>query len=342
MHLWYIMAELLLSVAWAASILPLEGFYYQVIPGERGVWVKKALSISVGSVERDHKVVSSFLGQDVEIERMGTDGDFDKATALYTEYDGKVDAFGVGGVDLGVSLGDVHYPLHDALRLVKGVTKTPYTDGGGLKNTLERRVIPFVEERIGDEIQPKRALNCTGADRFGLACSFFDAGYKNEDVVFGDLMFALGLPIPIRGGPPALIRLARILMPIVGRLPMSFLYPTGTDQEKHTPKYVKWYNWATVIAGDCIYVKRYSPARMDGKIVVTNTTTARDVEIFRERGVKYLVTTTPRFEGMRSFGTNATEAALMAASGVGRRFTYAELDDLIDELKIEPTILKLN
>jgi len=293
--------------------------------------VKRALSISVGSVERDHKVVVSLLGQEVEIERKGTDGDFDKATALFTEYDGKVDAFGVGGVDLGVNLGDVHYPLHDAIRLVKGITKTPYTDGGGLKNTLERRVIPFIEERIGDEIQPKRALNCVGADRFGLSCSFFDAGYKSEDVVFGDLMFALGL-----------LRLTKLLMPIVGRLPMSFLYPTGTDQEKHTPKYVKWYNWATVIAGDCIYVKRYSPARMDGKIVVTNTTTARDVEIFRERGVKYLVTTTPRFEGMRSFGTNATEAALIAVSGKERPLTYAELDVLIDELKMEPTILKLN
>jgi len=81
---------------------------------------------------------------------------------------------------------------------------------------------------------------------------------------------------------------------------------------------------------------------MDGKIVVTNTTTARDVEIFRERGVKYLVTTTPRFEGMRSFGTNATEAALIAVSGKGRPLTYAELDVLIDELKMEPTILKLN
>jgi hypothetical protein len=296
----------------------------------------------VGGANRDHKVVVPLLDQQVEIERKGTDGDFDLAARLYEEWDGRVDAFGVGGVDLGVSLGDVHYPFHDAMRLVKGVTQTPYTDGGGLKNTLERRVIPYIEERIGDEIQPKRALNCTGADRYGLALSFFDAGYRTEDVVFGDLMFALGLPIPIRGGPQRLIRLARVLMPVVGRLPMRFLYPTGSDQDKHTPKYEKWYNWATVIAGDCIYIRRYSPPRMEGKVVVTNTTTAKDVEIFRQRGVKYLVTTTPRFEGMRSFGTNATEAALIAASGKGRRLTYDELDQLIDELQMEPTILRLN
>ena len=304
--------------------------------------MKTALSISVGSTLRDHVSVVSLLGHDVRVERKGTDGDFDKANQLYREWDGRVDAFGVGGVDLGVTIYDRHYPFYDALRVVEGVTKTPYTDGDGLKNTLERRVIPYIQERIGDDLQPRRALVCTGADRFGMALSFFDAGFRNEDVVFGDLMFGLGLPIAIRGGPANIVRLARILMPLVGRLPFSFLYPTGREQEKHTPKFKRWYNWATIIAGDCIFVKRYSPPRMDGKIVVTNTTTAHDVELFRERGVRYLVTTTPRLEGGRSFGTNATEAALTAASGVGRRLTYDELEDILDETKMVPTIEKLN
>ena len=304
--------------------------------------IKTALSISVGSTKRDHVSVVSLLGHDVRVERKGTDGDFEVANQLYREWDGRVDAFGVGGVDLGVTIYDRHYPFYDALRVVAGVTKTPYTDGDGLKNTLERRVIPYIQERIGDEIESRRALVCTGADRFGMALSFFDAGYRNEDVVFGDLMFGLGLPIAIRGGPANIVRLARILMPVVGRLPFSFLYPTGREQEKHTPKFVKWYNWATIIAGDCIFVKRYSPPRMDGKIVVTNTTTASDVELFRERGVRYLVTTTPRLEGGRSFGTNATEAALTAASGKGRRLTYDELEDILDETEMVPTIEKLN
>jgi hypothetical protein len=81
---------------------------------------------------------------------------------------------------------------------------------------------------------------------------------------------------------------------------------------------------------------------MDGKTVVTNTTTAKDVEIFRGRGVRYLVTTTPRFSGGRTFGTNATEAALIAASGKGRRLTNDELIEILDELQFVPTILKLN
>jgi hypothetical protein len=44
----------------------------------------------------------------------------------------------------------------------------------------------------------------------------------------------------------------------------------------------------------------------------------------------------------RTFGTNMMEAALVAASGKGRKLTYAELDEMIDRLGLEPTIQKLN
>ncbi len=304
--------------------------------------MKKALSISVGSTRRNHRVVVNLLGEDVEIERRGTDGDFEAAAELYREMDGKVDAFGVGGVDLGVTVFGVHYPLYDALRVVRHVKKTPYADGGGLKNTLERRAIPYAERMIPQAMQPRRALVCSGVDRFGMGLGFFDAGYRNDQVVYGDLMFALGLPIAIRGGPQSLARVARLIMPVAGRLPMKMLYPTGKDQEKHTPKYQKWFEWAQVIAGDCIYITRYGPDNMSGKVVVTNTTTAADVELFRKRGVRYLVTTTPRLAGGRSFGTNAMEAALIAASGKGRTLTSDELDAMIDELGMAPSIEQLN
>jgi len=43
---------------------------------------------------------------------------------MYLDLDGKVDAFGVGGVDLYLRLDQREYPLRAALKLVEGVTKT--------------------------------------------------------------------------------------------------------------------------------------------------------------------------------------------------------------------------
>ena len=59
-----------------------------------------------------------------------------------------------------------------------------------------------------------------------------------------------------------------------------------------------------------------------------------------ERGVHMVITTTPRYDG-RSFGTNMMEAALTAYAGKGRPLTDAELNDLIDELDLRPTLAKL-
>jgi hypothetical protein len=298
--------------------------------------MKRAVSISLGSARRDKVVEVDLLGDRVRIERIGTDGDIDKAAALFAELDGKVDAFGVGGIDLGEHTPWKFYPLHDAQRMVRHVQHTPTVDGGGLKMTLEARVMQIVEREIGAAIRPKTALLVAAITRFGMTTSFIEAGYQ---CVFGDLMFGLGLPIPIRS-LATLRRLAKILLPIVGRMKIEWLYPTGEKQEKNEPKYERHYRWASVTAGDFLYVKQHMPLRMDGKTIVTNTTTAADVEFLRARGVKYLVTTTPVYDG-RSFGTNMMEAALVAASGKGRALTHAELELLIEQLNLRPQVQQL-
>ncbi len=301
--------------------------------------MKRAVSISIGSSKRNKAVTVELLGEKVSIERIGTDGDMEAAAQKYKELDGKVDAFGVGGADLGALIDGKFYPFHSVQPMVRFVKKTPLVDGGGLKNTLENRAPAFLDKKIGDYIKQhgRKVFVTLGVDRWGLSKSFVEAGYE---VIFGDLMFALGVPIPIRT-MNGLRALAKVMIPIVTRFPFEWLYPTGEKQDERIPKYQKYYHWATVIAGDCHYIKRHMPPDMQGKVVVTNTTTPDDVEFFRQCGIKYLVTTTPVLDG-RSFGTNMMEAALVAVSGKGRPLTWAEYDELLDTLGFEPQLQELN
>jgi hypothetical protein len=297
------------------------------------------VSISIGSSKRNKAVEATLLGEKVSIERIGTDGDMEAAALKYKELDGTVDAFGVGGADLGAIVEGKFFPFHSVQKLVRFIKKTPVVDGGGLKNTLENRAPAFVDRTIGDYINARgrKVMVTVGVDRWGLSRSFVEAGYET---VFCDLMFALDIPIPIRT-LKGLRTVAALMIPIVTRFPFEWLYPTGEKQEKRTPKYVNWYKWATVVAGDCLYIKRNMPDDMQGKVIVTNTTTPEDVALFKQCGVKYLVTTTPVLDG-RSFGTNMMEAALVAVSGKGRPLTWPELTDLIDKLGFEPQIQELN
>ena len=301
--------------------------------------MKRAVSISIGSSKRDKAVEVTLLGEKVSIERIGTDGDMEAAALKYKELDGTVDAFGVGGADLGAIVEGKFYPFHSVQKLVRYIKKTPVVDGGGLKNTLENRAPAFIDKKLGDYINARgrKVMVTVGVDRWGLSKSFVEQGYET---VFCDLMFALEVPIPIKslGG---LRTLAGIMIPIVTRFPFEWLYPTGDKQDLRIPKWEKYYRWATVVAGDCLYIKRNMPDDMRGKVVVTNTTTPEDVELFRKCGVKYLVTTTPVMDG-RSFGTNMMEAALVAVAGKGRALTWPELTEMIDKLGFEPQIQELN
>ena len=107
--------------------------------------MKRAVSVSIGSSKRDKAVEIELLGQKVRIERIGTDGDMEKAAQLFRELDGVVDAFGLGGADLGVQTDRRYYPLYSIRPIVRYVKKTPLVDGAGLKNTLEGQLAPFID-----------------------------------------------------------------------------------------------------------------------------------------------------------------------------------------------------
>lgn len=297
--------------------------------------MKRAVSISLGSSARDKSVEIELLGERVRLERLGTDGDMERAAQLFRQLDGQVDAFGVGGADLGLRVAGRWHPLHSVRPMVRFVRRTPLVDGSGLKNTLELRAAAALEAQAGP-ISPRRVLLTAGADRWGMSMGFRRAGYE---CVFGDLMFALGLPLTLRS-VTAVKLTAAAAMPIIGRLPFAWVYPTGPQQQRWTPRHGRWYAWASVIAGDCHYIKRYRPARLDGKAVCTNTTTPEDVADFRQAGVRWLVTTTPVLDG-RSFGANLVEAALVAASGLGRPLSDAELEARLDQAGLAPSVQRL-
>ena len=301
--------------------------------------MKRAVSISIGSSKRNKAVEVTLLGEQVSIERIGTDGDMEAAALKFKELDGTVDAFGVGGGDLSMFVDGKKYDFHSVKPMVRFIKKTPVVDGSGLRLTLEKKAAPFILEKLGDYINQngKTALIMTGSDRWGLTSSFLEAGFK---CTFGDFLFSLDIPIPLYTAKQ-IKTVSALMLPLALRLPFHWIYPVGEKQEDRKPKYPQYFKAATVIAGDCHYIKRYMPDDMNGKIVVTNTTTPEDVELFKKCGVKYLVTTTPVLDG-RSFGTNMMEAALVAIAGKNRPLTWDEYNEMLAKLGFEPQLQELN
>ncbi len=270
------------------------------------------------------------LGQSVQIERLGTNGDKNEARALILELDGKVAAFGMGGIDRYIFLGDRRYVSKDADWLASAAKKSPIVDGSGLKNTLERFVVHQLDGRIG--LKDKKVMLVSSLDRFGMAEALMEC---DADILFADLMFSMNLPIPVRNYE-TIKRLGRFVLPVALKFPIQLYYPTGKKQTKRVQKYTAHYEWADVLAGDFHYIKRHAPKALPGKTVLTNTITAEDVRMLKESGISLLVTTTPNMNG-RSFGTNVMEAMIIAmAEKHPDEMSPQDYEKWIEKLGIKP------
>ena len=294
---------------------------------------KHVISISLGSSERDAQVAVKLGDVELLVERRGTDCDFTKARQLMEEYDGKVDAMGLGGTDLYVYAGKVRYTFRESAKLVANVKSTPVLDGSGLKNSLERRLIRKLAGGGIIDFKNKKVFLVCGVDRFGMSEALQEAGAQ---LTFGDLLFGLGFNKPLRS-LEALAAWAKVLAPVVTRLPVSWLYPMGKEQQKRTPKFSQYFLENDIIAGDFHFIRKFMPEKLPGTTIITNTVTATDRAMLKEAGVKLLVTTTPSLEG-RSFGTNVMEALLVALKGAKASLSADEYIELLDKYKIEASI----
>lgn len=282
---------------------------------------KRVVSISLGTSKRDKKHTATILGQEFSIERCGTDGDLEEFKRRFEELDGKADALGVGGADIFVVVGKRRHTFKQIAGLIKNVKTTPVVDGSGLKHTLERETINRLTEVL--DWPKEKVLLVSAVDRHGMAQAL-DSRCPN--VVYGDLLFGLGLPIPVRSYK-GVEKIANFLLPVVTRLPFKWFYPTGKKQEERVPKHKKWFDWATVVCGDWHYIRRYAPLDMTGKTIITQTLRKADLEWLKSIGVKQAITTTPMMGG-ETFATNVMEGVIITLAG-------KRVDEMKDEDYLE-------
>ena len=299
----------------------------------------KIVSVSLGSSKRDKTTQTRLLDEDVSLQRTGTDGDFSRAIELIEELDSQVDAFGLGGIDLYLCAGGKKWPIRDAFRLKRAAKTAPVADGSTLKLLLEPRLIDWLADNFHEApLKGAQALLVSAVDRWGMAEGL---ARHCAETIFGDLLYAVGAPIPLRT-LKSVSNAANLIAPIMTKLPFKLLYPTGAKQQEHKPKHTEFFIWADWICGDFHYIRRNLPPRLDGKVVLTNTTTAEDQELLAGRGLKYLITTTPVIDG-RSFGMNVLEASLLAMMRRNKDVAdNATFEVYLNKLDLKPNIIKLN
>ncbi len=296
------------------------------------------MSVSLGSSKRNKSQEVEILGQHFKIERIGTDGDLKRFAEMFKDLDGKVDALGVGGADIYVVVGKKRYAFSQILKLVGGAKKTPVVDGSGLKHTLERETVETLQREGTVDFTKETVLLVSAVDRFGMAQALDKIGGK---IIYGDLMFGIGLPIRLNSYK-AVKRLGAIVLPLITKLPFKWFYPTGEKQDQRKPKYPKVWAEATLIAGDTLFIKRYASDDLKGKTILTQTVRKADLEWLTKAGARRVITTTPVMGG-ETFATNVMEGVIVTLKGKRpEAMTEQDYLDTLKKLDWKPNVIELN
>lgn len=301
---------------------------------------REIVSISLEPSSRNYEINTRIFGENVHVRRFGTDGDMLSARKLVVKFDGQVDAIGLGGMNINFKVGHRIY-IHQQIRKLACTAKTtPVLDGVHIKNTFERWAVSQVAQQQRGIFNHKRIFIVSGTDHYGMAQVLSNF---TRQISFGDPIFHLKLPFALRSFNQ-LKRYSKLILPLLCRGSYRRLFPIGHEQIPRTPRGIKYINQANIIAGDSVYIRRFAPDILRGKVVITDNLSASDVDDLRKRGVETLITLTPPLGDEHHFvSTDVIEAIF--ASFMDHPLAGTTDDDylnLVVRCELEPRVTVLN
>jgi predicted amino acid dehydrogenase len=301
---------------------------------------KEVVSISLGPSSRDYEFATHMFDREIHVQRFGTDGDVRRARELVAQFDGRVHAIGLGGMNLTFKVGPQTYTHEQIQHVASAAQSTPVVDGAYLKRTMERWAVAQIVQEHRQLLSHRRVLVLSGVDRYGMAQVL---SRYTDDLLFGDPVFQLNVPVFLHSFRQLEWYAAQVL-PFLCKAPYGRFFPVDSDPEVRTPRGAKGFSQAQVIAGDFAYIRCFAPDSLRGKTIITNSLTAQDVEDLRGRGVESLITMTPPMSGEHPFvETDVLEAIFVSV--MDRPLAEITEDDflnLVSRSELKPYLTTLN
>ncbi|MEI2689875.1 MAG: serine carboxypeptidase [Anaerolineae bacterium] len=271
--------------------------------------MKKIVIIHLGDGEEVSTV--TFLGQEVQIRRIGCHGDAERVRAVIAEHDGQVHAIGLEGYPAELELGGVRVVHEIGATLAATARQTPVVDGGGIRPGLERWAVILADRAEPGIFSQKHVLMAPGLNHGGLAQAL---DRRTPHLRYGDPDLFFALPdFPGVGSQRALEQAVNPTLEHLKSAPFRRLLPQAGAAGQ--PRSATPFEWADVIAGDMSAIRRYAPAQLKHKTVAVEWASEEDLDDLRQRGAAIVVTMMPALDGAKALGrwsAAAIEAVLVA------------------------------
>lgn len=304
--------------------------------------MKQIVNISLGSSQRNYSFVTTVLGQHIEIQRIGTDGNIARAATLVQAYDGKVHALSLEGLPHGFR-GNSRYatPSAAAVALTARVRHTPVVDGNVLSTVLERWVIKRAADMLPHLFRYRRVLMVGGGAHVQMADVL--AEYEAE-LRFVDPLVHRRLPfVPVPRSIAQVKLLAAAILPLLTIIPYRMVHARSADTVRTSQRFAHLFRWADVIVCGYDTLHGCAPLDLRGRTIVSDDPAPTEIEDLRQQGVGTLITLTPPLSQEHPFVSTAVlEAIATVILESNGQLTSSEVLNFIDAADWEPTITELN
>jgi len=298
--------------------------------------MKKVVSVSLGSSSKDYEFKTRFLGKDFQIKRVGADGDEGKAWELLRRYQSEADAIGLGMLRDHYDIGS-RWEVHaDTDRLLKVVTRVPATTGANLRRMLQVRAVRHVQRKFGKYFNNNLVLFLSGMVNYDMAQAMGD---YTSNLKFADAVLETGAPAVLTSLDQLEIyaRGAHFAAPVIPSKGLAKI--PGVPRLKRgivSKEMAKCH----VIVGTFDDIAAFgNPHNLDGKTLITSAIDDDRLDYFKDCNVNLVVDVSPKlFE--RVVGLNTIQAMILAAmETTSEELSDHDLEEIVEELKIEPRLL---
>ncbi len=305
--------------------------------------MKEIISISLGSAAHDYEFVTEFLGGDFHVRRIGTDGDIERAAALFMEYDDQAAAFGLGGVQFPSLLGPKGVVGDDLIRLRQLIAhlRTPVVTGERSRLVGHEWSLRHIQYKFGNNyFNNQRVLFLSGmatttiarvmsefTDNLTFADPIIEDGISKLIHSLKDLeRYAAGLHGVLKWVPGKRLRTSSVPLKAWNH------YVIRKAMQKATVIVVPHHGFDKLMGGCGL-------EELGGKIIITSTVYDDRVSFLRERGADVIIDTTPKVLE-RVVGINVLSALIVAAlEKPPEGISDDDLLEIISSQRMDPRVI---
>ncbi len=296
--------------------------------------MKTVVSISLGTGEQDFEFDTRFLGEHLNVRRIGTGGSTAKAEKLLRHWEGRAAAIGLGVVRDSYTVGARRYIEKESVQLKEIVTRIPVTTGGRLFDILQEWALRHVQNKLGNYFNNANVLFFSGRTNFSLALTMSE---YTQNLRFADALLQLGVP-------KLLTSLDALELYTSGAHYVLDWAPAGVMSSaplKEWTSFVlrKAMQKASVIVAPVHELDGFGLEELAGKTIVTSTVNDERLAMFRDKGVNLVVDGAP-FMFDHVISPNLLDAMIIAATGKDPdEILEDDYLELLADLRIEPRVI---